>query len=132
MKIRSRNGGDWLLHSKFTIKSSSTVLQIPFETYGKCFALSKLPVAIWCVVVWVIIIVIDVKMCVTTWASAGGGKGGLLPPGRPRPAKNSMFLDFFCKNSIFCCFLGKKKFLAPPLEKSLRTPMRYGGICVDV
>jgi hypothetical protein len=23
------------------------------------------------------------------------------PPGRPRPAKNSMFLDFFGKNSIF-------------------------------
>ncbi len=33
---------------------------------------------------------------VHAWASAGEGKGGLLPPpGRPRPAKNSMFLDFF-------------------------------------
>jgi hypothetical protein len=36
-----------------------------------------------------------------TLASAGEGKGGSCPPGRLKPAKNSMFLDFFGKNSIF-------------------------------
>ncbi len=32
----------------------------------------------------------------------GRARGGSCPPpGRPRPAKNSMFFDFFGKNSIF-------------------------------
>jgi hypothetical protein len=30
----------------------------------------------------------------------GGQGGALAPPGRPRPAKNSMYLDFFGKNCI--------------------------------
>jgi hypothetical protein len=48
-----------------------------------------------------------------SWASAGEGKGGLLPP--PWPAKNSMFLDFFGKNSIFfVVFKAKSRFLPPP------------------
>ncbi len=44
----------------------------------------------------------------------GRARGALAPPGRPRPAKNSMFSNFFGKNSIF---------FVVPLEKSLRTPM---------
>jgi hypothetical protein len=31
----------------------------------------------------------------------GRARGALAPPGRPRLAKNSMFLGFFGKNSIF-------------------------------
>ncbi len=51
------------------------------------------------------------------------------PPGRPRPAKNSVFLDLFGKNSIFLLFFRQKvgycppRNFCPPLEKSLRTPM---------
>jgi hypothetical protein len=46
------------------------------------------------------------------WASAGAGKGVLLPP--PRPA-TAMFLDFFSeKNSIFfVVFKAKSRFLPP-------------------
>ncbi len=64
-----------------------------------------------------------------------GGQGGLLPPsGRPSPAKNSMFLDFFAKNSIFLLLFRQKvgscaplplENFCPPLEKSLRTPMYW-------
>ncbi len=51
----------------------------------------------------------------------GRGQGGLFSPGRPRPAKNSMFLDIWRKKECspvenFC----------PPLEKGLRTPMNVG------
>jgi hypothetical protein len=50
-------------------------------------------------------------------------RGALAPPGRPRPAKNSMFLDFFGKNSIFYVFLGKKLVLSPfPPGKFLLSP----------
>ncbi len=58
--------------------------------------------------------------------------GGFCPPGRPRPAKNIMFLDYFWKNGIFfVAFQATSRFLpppplenfCPPLEKSLRTPM---------
>ncbi len=53
-------------------------------------------------------------------------RGALAPPPvRPRPAKNSMFLDFFRKNSIFSIVLRQKvgfcppgKFLPSPWKKS--------------
>jgi hypothetical protein len=84
---------------------------------------------------------VSARACICMRKSMGvrrGGQGGLLPlPGRPMPAKNSMFLDFFGKNSIFFVALqAKSRFLAllenfcPPLEKSLRTPMRKS--CVSV
>ncbi len=44
-----------------------------------------------------------------------GQGGSLAPPPSPRPAKNSMFLDFFGKNSnFFVAFQAKSRFLAPP------------------
>ncbi len=62
----------------------------------------------------------------------GRARGPLAPPGRPSPAKKSMFLDFFRKTSIlFAAFQAKCRFLlplensCPPLEKSLRTPMLW-------
>ncbi len=49
----------------------------------------------------------------------GRAMGALAPPGRPRPAKNSMFLDFFGKNSIFfVVFKAKSRFLPSPGKKS--------------
>ncbi len=52
------------------------------------------------------------------WASAGEGKGAFAPPppGRPRPAKNSMFLDFLGKNVIFFVVFKEKSRFLHPLE----------------
>jgi hypothetical protein len=48
------------------------------------------------------IISLDVPLKQWFMGARRGGQGGLLPPpGRPRPPKNSMFLDLLAKNSIF-------------------------------
>ncbi len=51
-----------------------------------------------------------------TWASAREGKGGLLPPpltGQGRP--KIVYRLFWEKQYFFHCFLGKSRFLPPPL-----------------
>ncbi len=48
----------------------------------------------------------------------GGGQRGLLTPLPPWPAKTSMFLDFFEKNSIFLLLFRQKLCYSPHLEKS--------------
>ncbi len=61
-----------------------------------------------------------------SWASGGGGRGkeGALGPSWPAKAKNSMFLDFFEKNSKFFVFSGKKLVLAPPPWKNFALPCK--------
>ncbi len=59
-------------------------------------------------------------------ASAGGwvARGALVPPGRPRSAKNSMFLDFFWKNSIFYVVFRQKVGSCPPPWKVFALPWK--------